>query len=147
GLVYFAGPSGPGVDGSAAGRDAASKYLIPRDAAPEGLPGSGLTLREIEKTIEQTLAARTLLILDTCFSGAGTFLPTGPESALFTRPLIKALTGDAADTRGAVTVERLIDYVQQHVSRGAREQTGRPVPLATHIDARTGYHWLIANSA
>ncbi|MBI4668038.1 MAG: caspase family protein [Elusimicrobia bacterium] len=86
-FVYYSGHGAP---------NAATKesYLVPYDGDPAYLESTGYSLSRLYRKLEETKAKRILVVMDSCFSGAGsrTVLAKG------TRPLIVDLKKEAPGT-------------------------------------------------
>jgi len=61
-FIYYVGHGSPGPDGSAA-------YLVPVDATADYIENNGYGLDLFYRIVEQLPARRTIVVLDTCFSG------------------------------------------------------------------------------
>lgn len=126
-LFYFAGHGC--IDGG-------TNYLV----TPDCLPGDcGIQLDDILKMANDSKAKNKIIILDSCFSGAAgspalfgtgvaylgegvTILTACKENetsvefadhGLFTKLLIEALSGGAADVRGKITFGSIYSYIDQ----------------------------------
>lgn len=63
-VLYFSGHGSPGVkDGE--------PYLIPWDGDPASIEITGLPLKDVYASLSQIRSDKTLVLLDSCFSGAG----------------------------------------------------------------------------
>ncbi|MBI5240874.1 MAG: caspase family protein [Elusimicrobia bacterium] len=76
-LVYFSGHGSPGIDSGQA-------YLVPWDGDVNFLAKTGYPLKRLYENLNALAARRVVVLLDSCFSGAGgrSILPKG------TRPLV-----------------------------------------------------------
>ena len=70
-LLYFSGHGAPGPDGNG--------YLLPYDGDPNYLELTGYPLQKLYQQVAQVKARDKIVILDSCFSGAGgrSVLPSG----------------------------------------------------------------------
>ena len=90
-LFYFSGHGSPDVN-------AGGSYLVPWDGNPSFLKSSAYSVKTLYGQLSKLKARSTLVVLDTCFSGAGgrSVLPAGA------RPLITAT--DAERVPGNLTL-------------------------------------------
>ena len=103
GRIYFYF-SGHGAPDPSTG----TSYLLPYDGDPKSLEGTALSLPKVLKSLSETHAKDVLVMLDSCFSGAGgrSVLPEGVRPLVHVRPtsatthvaVFAAATG--AETRG-----------------------------------------------
>jgi Caspase domain len=73
---FFSGHGAPSTDGST--------YLVPYDADPKDLAGTGVSMNEVTRSLASLRAKEVLALVDACFSGAGgrSLLPTGARPLL-----------------------------------------------------------------
>jgi hypothetical protein len=135
-VIYLAGHGGFG-----SARDP-EWYYMTHDAMNENLPASAISGTELQTRIAQ-LSKRgvtVVLILDCCQCGAMAVPETHAlvlaacrsqelsvengdlRNGLFTRTLLDALTGKAANKEGRITLGGVRDYVTQHVQAANRLQ-------------------------
>lgn len=67
-ILYFAGHGARAED--AGSTDGLAKYLLPYDAATTSYNSSAINFEELKRQIARIRAARIIIVLDTCFSGA-----------------------------------------------------------------------------
>jgi hypothetical protein len=135
-VIYLAGHGGFGSS-----RDP-EWYYMTHDAMNENLPASAISGAELQARIAllSKRGVTVVLILDCCQSGAMAVPETqalvlaacrsqelSVETAdlgngLFTRTLLDALTGKAANKDGRITLGGVRDYVTQHVQGANRLQ-------------------------
>lgn len=70
-LIFYAGHGAPEVDPAGQENDGLSKYLVPRDADPDSLYSTGFAMDEVNNVFRRLSAERAVVMLDTCYSGAG----------------------------------------------------------------------------
>ncbi|HEX2500111.1 MAG TPA: caspase family protein [Methylomirabilota bacterium] len=69
-VVFFAGHGAPEVDPRGIEADGLAKYLVPIDADPNDLYSTALPMDEFQTIFDRLEAARAVVFLDTCYSGA-----------------------------------------------------------------------------
>ncbi|NJD19734.1 MAG: hypothetical protein FIA95_10700, partial [Gemmatimonadetes bacterium] len=81
-IIYYAGHGAPDQFGGAADGDGVEKYLLPHDADPTDVSGTGYPMQEVAESLSRLAASRVLYIADACFSGAsgGRTLALGPAA-------------------------------------------------------------------
>jgi uncharacterized caspase-like protein len=81
---FFSGHGAPGVD--------ASTYLVPYDADPKDLAGTGVAMADVIKTLGALRAKEALAFVDACFSGAGgrSLLPVGARPLMRVKEAVPA---------------------------------------------------------
>ncbi len=82
---YFSGHGAPDPSTGAS-------YLLPYDGDPKSLDGTALSLPRVLKSLSETQAKDILVMLDSCFSGAGgrSVLPEGVRPLVHVRPVSSA---------------------------------------------------------
>jgi WD40 repeat protein len=71
-IIYFAGHGMKEDDSSSADGDGFARYLLPNDARPADLFSTSLGMDDItDRILRRIPAERVILIIDSCFSGAG----------------------------------------------------------------------------
>jgi len=97
-FIYFAGHGAPDPEEKQA-------YLLPYDGDPEYLKNTGYPLKRLYEELSALKARRVILVLDTCFSGAGgrSVLPKG------TRPLVTQVQTSVASLENFVVLRASAD--------------------------------------
>ncbi len=86
-IVYYSGHGSPDpVSGET--------YLVPYDGDQNSIKYSGYSLKELYSTLKELPTRKVLVVLDSCFSGAG-----GPRTVLAkgTRPLVRLVEEDSGN--------------------------------------------------
>lgn len=95
-FIYFAGHGNRDV--GTASPDGLDKYLLPYDAATSSYNSTSINFEDLKRQIGRIRAARIVLVLDTCFSGAA----AGGRTVF----------DDAARTRGVLTDKFLLELAE-----------------------------------